>query len=267
MGGVRSSFPPIAELHTKIADMVSVFPLSQANMLGFTLDGDVDEEGMRKLLMAIEAKVVTHGRIRLLGNIKNLGGFSSYQSFWKNIKDKKDLLDKIEKYAVLTDHGWLSALTGGLDYFTPRMDVRTFRLSEGETAHAWLRLDREEPTTAEGIRTVDLADERLLGIAIVGKLHTADYDRLNALVGEKVKHHGKARILLEIVSTDGINARTLWEDLKASLRFYKDLERVAIVGDQAWLKTSVKLSDLLTPGLELAAFTSAERKRAIAWLD
>ena len=37
--------------------MVTVFPLSQDNMLGFTLDGEVDEPGMRKLLMAVEAKV------------------------------------------------------------------------------------------------------------------------------------------------------------------------------------------------------------------
>ncbi len=251
----------------KLLSMVTIFPLSQPKMLGFTLDGEVDEEGMRKLLMAIEAKVVTHGRIRLLGNIKNLSGFSNYQLFWNAIKDKKELLDKIEKYAILTDHGWLSAISGGIDYFTTRMEVKTFKLSEGETAHQWLRSEREEPQTSVSVKEVDLGDERLLGLAIVGKLRTADYDRINVLVEEKVKHYGRARVLLEIVSTDGINARTLWEDLKASIKFYKDLERVAIIGDQSWLKTSVKLSDLLTPGLELAAFSSIERKRAIAWLD
>ncbi|PPK88627.1 SpoIIAA-like protein [Neolewinella xylanilytica] len=247
--------------------MVSVFPLSQPNMLGFTLDGEVDEEGMRKLLMAIEAKVVTHGRIRLLGNIKNVSGFANYQSFWDTIKGKRDLLDRIEKYAVLTDHGWLSAITGGIDYFTTRMEVKTFKLSEGELAHQWLQGDREAPATAAAVKEIDLGDERLLGLAIVGQLYPADYDRINVLIGEKVKHYGKARILLEVIGTDGIKARKPWEDLKASLKFYKDIERVAIIGDQSWLKTSVKLSDLLTPGLELAAFSSIERKRAIAWLD
>ncbi|MCP9236580.1 STAS/SEC14 domain-containing protein [Lewinella sp. JB7] len=246
--------------------MISVFPLSQDNMLGFTLDGEVDEEGMRRLLMAVEAKVVTHGRLRLLGNIKNVGGFASYQSFWDTIKAKKDLLHKIEKYAILTDHGWLTTLSGGIDWFTPRMEVKTFRLDEGEVAHQWLKTDTE-PLVSEGVKTVDLGDDRLLGLAIVGKLNIADYDRINTLVEEKVRHHGKARILLEIVSTEGINARTLWEDLKTSLKLYKDLERVAIVGDQSWLKTSVKLSDLLTPGLDLAAFSTIDRKRAISWLD
>ena len=247
--------------------MVTIFPLSQDNMLGFTLDGEVDEPGMRKLLMAIEAKVVTHGKLRLLGNIKDIGGFSSYQAFWNTVKAKKDLWEKIEKYAILTDHGWLSTLSGGIDFLTPRMEVKTFKLNEGELAHRWLQEATEAPPTAEGVKTVDLGNDRLLGLAIVGKLYPADYDRINMLVEEKVRHHGKARLLLEVVSTEGINARTLWEDLKASLKLYKDVERVAIIGDHSWLKTSVKLSDLLTPGLELAAFSTTEHKRAIAWLD
>jgi hypothetical protein len=246
--------------------MISIFPLSQPNMLGFTLDGKVDEEGMRKLLMAVEAKVVTHGRLRLLGNIKNLGGVDSYQAFWDVLKTKKQLLDKIEKYAILTDHGWLTTLVEGIDWLTPRMEVRTFPLAGGETAHEWLRTD-PEPVVSESLKKIDLGNNRLLGIAITGKLNTADYDRLNVLVEEQVKHHGRVRMLLEIISTDGINARTLWEDLKASIRLYKDLDRVAIIGDQSWLKTSIKLSDLLTPGLELAAFSTVERARAIAWLD
>ena len=247
--------------------MVTIFPLSQDNMLGFTLDGEVDQEGMRKLLMAVEAKVLTHGRLRLLGNIKNVSGFSSYESFWNTIKTKKELLDKVEKYAILTDHGWLSTLSEGVDWLTPGMEVKTFRLNEGEIAHRWLQQDREETKLPPAVKTVDLGDPRLLGLAVVGKLTSADYDRINLLVEEKVKHYGKARILLEIVSADGINARTLWEDLKTSLRLYKDLERVAIIGDQSWLKTSVKLSDLLTPGLDLAAFSTVDRKRAIAWLN
>ncbi len=71
--------------------MISVFPLSQSNLLGFTLDGEVDDEGMRKLLMAVEAKVITHGKLRLLGNIKNIGGFQDFQTFWKLLKAKTEL--------------------------------------------------------------------------------------------------------------------------------------------------------------------------------
>ena len=248
--------------------MISIFPLSQHNMLGFTLDGEVDAEGIRRLLMAVEAKVITHGRLRLLGNIKNIGGVDSYQTFWDTIKTKKDLWGKIERYAILTDHGWLTPIVEGVDYLASDMKVKTFRLSEGELAHQWLQQDDapSAPLTSESIREIELSDDRLLGIAIVGKLNRADYDRLNVLIEEKVRHHGHARILLEVINIGGLSAGALWEDLKASVRLYSSIERMAIIGDQSWLKPSVKVSDLLTPGLEMAAFSSTDHGRAIAWL-
>ncbi|TXF86284.1 STAS/SEC14 domain-containing protein [Neolewinella aurantiaca] len=246
--------------------MISVFPLSQSNLLGFTLDGEVDDEGMRKLLMAVEAKVITHGKLRLLGNIKNIGGFQDFQTFWKLLKAKTELWDKIEKYAILTDHGWLASLSGSLDWLTPRMNVKTFALNEGELAHEWLKLD-VAPEVSEALKEIDLGHEHLLGVAIIGKMGIADYDRLNTLIEEQAAKYGQARIMLEIVTSAGFSGKALMEDLKTSVKQYKNVERMAIIGDQSWLKTTVRLSDLLTPGLELSAFGTTERKRAISWLS
>jgi|AntRauTorckE5430_2_1112549.scaffolds.fasta_scaffold00734_6 hypothetical protein len=245
--------------------MISVFPLSQSNLLGFTLDGEVDDEGMRKLLMAVEAKVITHGKLRMLGNIKNVGGFQDFQTFWKLLKAKTELWDKIEKYAILTDHGWLASLSGSLEWLTPRMEIKTFGLGDGELAHAWLKLDSVDEVS-ESLKEIDLGSKRLLGLAIIGKMNAADYDRINVLIEEQAKKYGKARILLEIVTSPGFSGKALMEDLKTSVKQYKNVERMAIIGDQSWLKTTVRLSDLLTPGLELSAFGTTERKRAISWL-
>jgi hypothetical protein len=244
--------------------MVSVFPLSEPNMLGFTLDGEVNDDNLRKLLIAVEAKVLTHGHIRLLGNIKSVGGFQGFQTFWRLLKSKGELWDKIEKYAILTDHGWLATITGSIDWLTPRMDIKTFSLAEGELAHAWLKIDPAEKP-AEAVKKFDLGDKRLLGLAIVDKMEVSDYDRINSLIDEQALEFGQARIMLEVVYT-GFSGQALLEDLKASIKNYSKVERIAIVGDQSWLKTTVKLGDLLTPGLDLAAFNTVERKRAISWL-
>jgi len=234
-------------------------------MLGFTLDGEVDDEGVRKLMIAVEAKVMTHGKLRLLGNIKSIGGFQSFQSFWKTLRTKKELWDKIEKYAILTDHAWLASLSGSLDWLTPRMEVKTFSLAEGELAHAWLKLDPSIETKSEGLKEIDLGDQRLLGLAIIGSMTVADYDRINTLIEEQAAKYGQARIMLEVVSTK-FSGQALLEDIKSGIKNYKNIERLAIIGDQGWLKTTVKLGDLLTPGLELAAFSTTERKRAVSWL-
>ena len=246
--------------------MISAFPLSQPNMLGFTLDGQIDDEGLHRLFTAMEAKVLAHGRIRLLGNIKAVGGMSSFKTFTDAIRKKADLWTKIEKYAILTDNSLISSLGSGVDFFNTRMDVKTFALSEGERAHEWLKEDPyREP--ADNVHLVDLGNDRLLGLAVTGALQPEDLERVNMAVEDQVRKYARARILLEIVSFEGASAKTIWDDLRGGIRLYGSLERVAIVGDQSWLKTGIKLSDLLTPGVDLAAFSTTERQRAINWLD
>lgn len=246
--------------------MITAFPLSQPSMLGFTIDGEVDDEGLRRLLLALEAKVAAHGRVRLLGNVKRIGSFESFESFGKLLRAKSGVWDHVEKYAILTDHDWLGMITSGVDWLTPRTEVRTFKLSEGEVAHQWLKLPPVVPPPAEGFREVDLADGHLLGIAIIGKLNVPDYDRLNSLIEEQVKKHGRAKLLIEIVDLGDLSFRTLLEDLRTGIRFYRKLDRVAFVGDQGWLRPSAALGDLILPGVEVAAFGTTDRGRAVAWL-
>lgn len=248
--------------------MITIFPLSQPNMLGFTLDGEIDDAGMRKFTTAMEAKMLTHGKIRLLGNIKNIGGWDTFQTFWNTLKTKKDLWNKIEKYAILTDNIIIEKATDTMDWLTNDMEVKTFKLSEGETAHQWLagKVAPQEPKEANALKLIDLGHPNLLGLAIIDKMEVADYEKLNYYLEDHAGQYGKVRLYLEIVNLKGISFRALWEDIKTSVQHYSTLERVAIVGDQAWLKTSVKLGDVLTPGLDLAAFGSEDRQRAIGWL-
>lgn len=245
--------------------MLSVFPLSKDNMLGFTLDGPIDDTGMSRFLTAIEAKTLVHGKVRLLGNIRNVGGWDTFQTFWKTLKAKKELWNKIEKYAILTDNTLLSSATNTFDWVASEMEIKTFKLSEGEVAHEWLA-EPIAPKESKAITYVDLGHSNILGIAIVDKMEVIDYQKIDYYIEDHVRQFGKAKVFLEIVDLKGISLRAVWEDLKASIKHYNDIERMAVIGDQAWLKGSVKIGDLLTPGLDIAAFSTADRQRAINWL-
>ncbi|MEM6395523.1 MAG: STAS/SEC14 domain-containing protein [Bacteroidota bacterium] len=245
--------------------MITIFPLSEPNMLGFTIDGQIDDEGLQRFLLAIEAKVTTHGKVRLLGNIKNLGGWNNFKTLWSKRQMKTEYWDHIEKYAVLTDSDILSSITGSVDWFTSGLLIKSFPLSAGEEAHQWLAEPMpEEPPPA--LRQIELANTRLLGLAIVGKLTDKDYELLDMLIEDQRRDHGKARIYLEIVDLEGISFRAIWQDLKTTVKHYSHIERIAIVGDQGWLKATIKVSDLMTPGLDMQAFPTEDRQRAMNWL-
>ncbi len=246
--------------------MLSVFPLSQENMLGFTIDGEIDATGMRRFLTAVEAKVLAHDKIRLLGNIKNIGGFDNLQTFWDSLKAKRELWDKIEKYAILTDSKLLETTANSLDWVAPHILIKTFKISEGEVAHQWLGEPLPVKEESVGFRLIDMGHPHLLGLAIVGRLEVADYEKISYHIQDVAEQHTKVRVFLEIVQLKAPSFRALWEDIKTSVKHYNDIERVAIVGDQAWLKASVKVGDLLTPGLDMAAFAASDRQRAMNWL-
>lgn len=245
--------------------MLTVFPLSQDNMLGFTLDGDIDDSGVSLFVTAVEAKVLTHGKVRLLGNIKNIGGFDSFRTFWDTLRTKKELWDKIEKYALLSDSSILDSAVSNLSWLASHIEIKTFKLSEGEAAHEWLKTPIA-PKESKALKFIDLGHDNILGLAIVDKMEVADYEKFNYYVSDKVEQYGKVRLFLEIVDMKGVSLRALYEDLKTAIKHYGSIERMAIIGDQSWLKGSVKVSDLLTPGLDMTAFGTDERARAIDWL-
>ncbi len=245
--------------------MISTFPLRNDNLIGFTIDGTVDQAGLDKLIDLIEDRARAHDKIRLLANIRSVSGWDSLTTFWKNLRAKKELVGKIEKYALLSDSGWVKWMTGPVDWLFPGIEYRHFQLSEGEAAHTWLAaLLSPEPPAA--LRRLDMAEDGVLGLAISGTMQPKDYETLNILLDTQVEAHGKAKLYLEIIDWEGINFRSLFEDFKTSLRYYAKIERMAVIGDQSWLKAATKISDLLTPGLEMQAFPTTDRKRAIGWL-
>ncbi len=246
--------------------MITAFPLSQGNMLGFTIDGEVDDEGMRRLLLALEAKVAAHGQVRLLGNVKKIGSFESFQSFGKLLRAKSDLWDKVEKYAILTDYGWLSSLTDGIDWLTPRMEVKTFALSEGELAHQWLKLEPAREAHLGEIQEIDLGRPDLFGIAISGDMATIDYGQLDRFLAERISPANRNKVLIDLSRLQGLTIRSFGEFAKVAFRRIDNAERVAILTDIRYLKFGAKLTSLISSNDELVIFKPHELERAKGWL-
>jgi hypothetical protein len=78
--------------------------------------------------------------------------------------------------------------------------------------------------------------EKLLEVTVKGKLAKEDYLIMVPKFEELVKKHGKVRILFRMVDFHGWEAGALWEDIKFDLKHFKDIERLAMVGDKKWEK-------------------------------
>jgi hypothetical protein len=75
---------------------------------------------------------------------------------------------------------------------------------------------------------------KVLEIQLTGKLAKEDYEQLVPAVERLVKEHGRIHILVEMRDFHGWTAGALWEDIKFDAKHFKDIDRVAMVGETKW---------------------------------
>jgi hypothetical protein len=85
------------------------------------------------------------------------------------------------------------------------------------------------------IETLDiLSVGKTLHVKVTGKLTKESYETFAPVVDEQIAEHGKIRILFEMHDFHGWTAGALWEDMKFDFKHWKDIEKLAIVGESKW---------------------------------
>lgn len=83
--------------------------------------------------------------------------------------------------------------------------------------------------------SVDLREDgKILVITLTGKLSKEDYEHFIPEVERLIKQHGKLRMLVEMHDFHGWTAGALWQDIKLDLKHFRDIDRLALVGEKAW---------------------------------
>jgi SpoIIAA-like len=75
---------------------------------------------------------------------------------------------------------------------------------------------------------------KVLEVQLTGKLAKEDYAQFVPVVERLVKQHGRIRMLVEMHDFHGWTAGALWQDIKYDAKHFKDIERIAIVGETKW---------------------------------
>lgn len=111
---------------------------------------------------------------------------------------------------------------------------------------------------AEGGRTME--------VTISGKLHHADYERFVPIIERSIAESGKLRALVRMEDFHGWDAAALWDDLKFDVKHFRDIERLALVGDKQWEKGMASFCKPFTTA-EVRFFEPFEIEAARAWIS
>jgi hypothetical protein len=106
---------------------------------------------------------------------------------------------------------------------------------------------------------------KTLEILLTGKLAKEDYEQLVPAMERMVKEHGRLRILVEMRDFHGWTAGALGQDLKFDAKHFKDIDRVAMVGETKWQHGMAIFCKLFTTA-NIRYFDLTAIDQARAWL-
>jgi len=112
---------------------------------------------------------------------------------------------------------------------------------------------------------IDSPDQNVFGVKLEDALTQDDYDVLVPFLKDRMRRFTTARFCFEM---DGVNAwepEDAWDDLAFDLRHTRDVDRVAVVGDDAWETWTQKLH-VLFPEATIGLYTDEEKEDAWEWL-
>ncbi|HET6325159.1 MAG TPA: STAS/SEC14 domain-containing protein [Planctomycetaceae bacterium] len=110
-----------------------------------------------------------------------------------------------------------------------------------------------------------IAVGRALEVHVTGKLTKESYERLVPAVDAQIKQYGKLHILFVMQDFHGWTAGAMWEDLKFDLKHWKDIERLAVVGEKKWEQGMATFCKPFTKA-KIRYFDIAQIEEARQWI-
>ena len=106
----------------------------------------------------------------------------------------------------------------------------------------------------------------VIAIEVDGHIEKKDYDKVTPLMEKAIREFGKVRLYIQITQIEGIQPSAFIEDVKTYFKHFKDLEKIAVVGNSKWHKF---WSDLAAPFIsgELKYFTLDQITEAKTWIE
>jgi hypothetical protein len=115
------------------------------------------------------------------------------------------------------------------------------------------------------IERLSNSSDRIVGFTLSGTLTDEDYQVLVPQLERRIKEVGALRLLMNFEDFHGWKPKAVWDDFTFAMKHTKDIERLAIVGDNAWEEWIAKLSKPFTKA-EVKYYSTSQIEDAWEWL-
>lgn len=197
----------------------------------------------------------------LLIDAPDFPGWKDFAGFRAHLKFVKDHHREIPRIAVASDDDFLTALPKLARHFV-KADFRRFDAGDTAEAIAWIESLDEAPKSA--IRHAWFPKEKLVWVSVDGKVTTDEYRAFLTTLEPIIKNNSPVSFLVDLDELEGVELGAMIADSKFGFSHIKNIKRIAIVGDQKWIK---RLTALPNPfALEVKGFDEDQEHDAWGWI-
>lgn len=191
-------------------------------------------------------------------------GWDNFDSFLSHLKFVRDHQKEIDKIAIVSDSGLLSAMPSIADHFV-KAKIRNFAASEVDLAQVWAAT--KDPREGRFV-VLDGYPGDVVALKAEGRITSADYEEtLIPLVEAGIEAHSKVKLLYWCGEDfTGFSAGAAWDDARFGMANIAKFSKVAFVSDVGWLRESIKLFGPLIPA-PVQVFDNADIETAKAWIS
>jgi hypothetical protein len=108
-------------------------------------------------------------------------------------------------------------------------------------------------------------DGKVVGITVRDRLTKENLEAVVAFLEDRVQQHGSISLLFEMEGLLGRDAPQVLRELEMDFPSHRNVERVAIVGDETWEKWMDRLEGFFV-GAEVEFYTVAHLAEAWSWV-
>lgn len=119
---------------------------SGPQVVEIVVDGPISRAAFGEIAARLEARIALDGKVRLLQEIRSLGGIHP-STFWDDLKFSLRHLSDFSRCAIVTDHRWIEWFAKAVSPFVA-CEIRYFPPEQIEQARSWLREDAALPERA-----------------------------------------------------------------------------------------------------------------------
>lgn len=122
------------------------------------------------------------------------------------------------------------------------------------------------------VKSGELEKSNVIYVEVSYTLTQEDIQKIYADLKAKIAHHGSVRVYLEIndFNLSDVGLKAYWTDFKILLQdphMLKQIQKVALVTDQAWIQNLFELERMILPELIGEMFSPKQKDEALLWLE